>query len=286
MPPRTTITPALRDWILTTTRDGHDVADVLRLMHDNGYDPRQSRSIVAQVLKMPLAALNAASAPPRPNGLRTTHPEAPGASVDGHVIDVSVSVDQPIVRVLENMLGVAECDELIALARPRLQRALTVDSEGNQQVDKRRTSEGMFFTHGESPLIERIEQRLARLLGIPASHGEGLQVLHYLPGQEYEPHFDWFDPEQPGYEAITAAGGQRIASVVMYLNTPEQGGGTAFPEAGLTVTARRGAAVYFAYEGGDKSSLHAGLPVQRGEKWIATKWLRERPYGGSKKAAD
>ena len=286
MPPRTTITPALRDWILTTTRDGHDVADVLRLMHDNGYDPRQSRSIVAQVLKMPLAALNATNGATRPNGLRTTHPEAPGTSLDGHAIDVSMCVDQPVVRVLENMLDIAECDELIALARPRLRRALTVDSEGNQQVDKRRTSEGMFFTLGESPLIERIEQRVAGLLGVPASHGEGLQVLHYLPGQEYEPHFDWFDPDQPGYEAITAAGGQRIASVVMYLNTPEQGGGTAFPEVGLTVTARRGAAVYFAYEGGDKSSLHAGLPVHRGEKWIATKWLRERPYGGSNKAAN
>jgi prolyl 4-hydroxylase len=129
--------------------------------------------------------------------------------------------------------------------------------------------------------VGRIEQRLATLLGMPVSHGEGLQVLHYLPGQEYEPHFDWFDPRQPGYDTITAVGGQRVASVVMYLNTPAQGGGTAFPELGLTVTARRGAAVYFAYEGGDQQSLHAGLPVQRGEKWIATKWLRERPYGHS-----
>jgi len=64
----------------------------------------------------------------------------------------------------------------------------------------------------------------------------------------------------------------------MYLNTPEEGGGTAFPRIGLTVTAMRGSAVYFAYDSGDESSLHAGLPVLKGEKWIATKWLRERPY--------
>ena len=190
----------------------------------------------------------------------------------------------PALRVLENILSGQECDELIELARPRLQRALTVDSEGRHQVDQRRTSEGMFFTLNEVPLVGRIEQRLATLLGVPASHGEGLQILHYLPGQEYEPHFDWFDPEQPGYGAITAVGGQRIASVVMYLNTPARGGGTAFPEIGLTVTARRGAAVYFAYEGGDQSSLHAGLPVLEGEKWIATKWLREWPYRKPKKA--
>lgn len=278
MPARVTISPELREWILVTTRAGHGVPEVLRLMKDNGYDPRQSRSIVAEVLKLPLSALTASTEKPAPRGLRTRHPEAPSVRIGGHAIDVSLSVDAPPLRVLEGMLGEAECAELIELARPRLQRAMTVDDNGKHQVDQRRTSEGMFFSLGELPLVRQIEQRLADLLGLPANHGEGLQILHYEPGQAYEPHFDWFDPELPGYETITRSGGQRIASVVMYLNTPEQGGGTAFPELGLTVTARRGSAVYFAYEGGDQSSLHAGLPVLRGEKWIATKWLRERPY--------
>ncbi|MFI4959109.1 MAG: prolyl hydroxylase family protein, partial [Lysobacterales bacterium] len=272
MRPRITISPELREWILATTRAGHGVPDVLRLMKDNGYDPRQSRSIVAEVLKLPLAALHASTGKQASPGLRTKHPEAPEVSVDGHTIQIPLSVEAPMLRVLDGMLTEQECAELIELARPRLQRALTVDSDGKHQVDHRRTSEGMFFTLNELPLVGRIEQRLASLLGVPVNHGEGLQILHYLPGQEYEPHYDWFDPEQPGYGAITAAGGQRIASVVMYLNTPAQGGGTAFPEIGLTVTARRGSAVYFAYEGGDRSSLHAGLPVVRGEKWIATKW--------------
>jgi len=284
MPPRTTITPELREWILATTRAGHGVPEVLQMMRESGYDPRQSRVMLAEVLKLPLATLRAASDRPAPTGLRTTHPEAPGMTVDGHVIDVSLSVEAPALRVLEGILTPDECDELITLARPRMQRALTVDSEGKHQVDQARTSEGMFFTLGELPLVDRIERRLAALLGIPANHGEGLQILHYRPGQEYEPHYDWFDPEQPGYESITASGGQRIATVVMYLNTPEKGGGTAFPELGLTVTARRGSAIYFAYEGGDINSLHAGLPVIQGEKWIATKWLRERPYKASGKA--
>ncbi len=278
MQTRITISPELREWILATTRAGHGVSEVLRLMKENGYDPRQSRSIVAEVLKLPLAALHASTGKQAPPGLRTKHPEAPEVSIDGHTIQIPLSVDVPMLRVLDGMLTAQECADLIELARPRLQRALTVDSDGKHQVDQRRTSEGMFFTLNELPLVGRIEQRLASLLGVPVNHGEGLQILHYLPGQEYEPHYDWFDPEQPGYGAITAVGGQRIASVVMYLNTPAQGGGTAFPEIGLTVTARRGSAVYFAYEGGDRSSLHAGLPVVRGEKWIATKWLRERPY--------
>lgn len=278
MPARTTITPELREWILATTRAGHGIQDVLQLMKSHGYDPRQSRSIVADVLKLPLATLTASTSKPPSSGLRTTHPDGPVVCVDGHNINISLSVDMPPLRVLDGLLDHSECAELIELARPRLQRALTVDDHGGQQVDERRTSVGMFLTPNELPLVGRIEQRLAGLLGIPVNHGEGLQILHYLPGQEYEPHFDWFDPALPGYETITKIGGQRIASVVMYLNTPEKGGATAFPELGLSVTARRGSAVYFAYEGSDQSSLHAGLPVERGEKWIATKWLRERPF--------
>ena len=287
MQPRITISPELREWILATTRAGHGIADVLRLMKENGYDPRQSRGIVAEVLKLPLATLLAHAAPPAASGshgLRTRHPLPPALTIDGHRIEVSLSVEAPALRVLDGLLAAEECAELIELARPRLQRALTVDSDGRHQIDHRRTSEGMFFALNELPLVGRIEQRLAALLGVPANHGEGLQILHYLPGQEYEPHYDWFDPEQPGYGTITAVGGQRIASVVMYLNTPEAGGGTAFPEIGLTVTARLGVAVYFAYEGGDRASLHAGMPVLRGEKWIATKWLRERPFRVSRRA--
>jgi prolyl 4-hydroxylase len=270
------LTPALREWILTTTRAGHGVPEVLRLLKDAGYAPAQSRSALAEVLKIPLSALNASTA--KPPGLRTRHPAGPQVTVDGHAIDVTLAVASPALRVLCGLLGADECGELIELARPRLQRAMTVDVDGGQQVDQRRTSSGMFFQLAELPLVQRIEQRLAHLLGVPAEHGEGLQVLHYLPGQAYEPHFDWFDPSQPGFDAITRRGGQRIASVVMYLNTPEQGGGTDFPAIGLTVTALRGSAVYFAYDTGDESSLHAGLPVTRGEKWIATKWLRERPF--------
>lgn len=276
MTARTAISPELREWILATSRAGHAPRTVVELMRSHGYDPRQSRSVVAEVLKLPLATLLADADAPLVR--RTRHPEAPLAMAADREVRVSLSVTKPALRVLDGLLTGEECDELVALAQPRLARALTVDATGNLQVDHRRTSAGMFFKLGELPLVAQLEQRIAGLLEIPVSHGEGLQILHYLPGQEYTPHYDWFDPEQPGFAAVTERGGQRIASVVMYLNTPEAGGGTAFPAAGLTVTALRGSAVYFAYESGDTSSLHAGLPVLGGEKWIATKWLRERPY--------
>jgi prolyl 4-hydroxylase len=112
--------------------------------------------------------------------------------------------------------------------------------------------------------------------------GEPLQILHYGLKGEYLPHHDYFDPNDPGSPVILKTGGQRIATLVMYLNTPEEGGATHFPELDLDVKARKGSAVYFEYmnKNGqlDSRSLHAGMPVLKGEKWVATKWLRESNY--------
>ena len=111
---------------------------------------------------------------------------------------------------------------------------------------------------------------------------EPIQILHYMPGAEYKPHWDYFDPAHPGNEKVLATGGQRVATLVMYLNGVESGGSTVFPEVGIDVLPRKGNAVYFAYatEDGqlDRRTLHGGSPVIAGEKWIATKWLRERAY--------
>ncbi len=267
---------SLKDWVLSTAEAGHDIDQIIQMMLRAGYQPRQARQLVAKILNRPAVALETVATPL--DGRRPRHPEPPVQVVDGKRVDIAVNVDKPPIRVLEGLLDHDECEQLIALASPRLDRSRTVNKKGDDQVDKARTSQGMFFQVGETPLIARLEKRIAELTGLPEHYGEGLQVLHYLPGQQYEPHYDWFNPEHHGYEMLTAKSGQRVATVLVYLNTPEVGGGTHFPNAGVTVTARRGTAVYFAYEGGDKSSLHAGLPVVEGEKWIATKWLRELPF--------
>jgi prolyl 4-hydroxylase len=114
------------------------------------------------------------------------------------------------------------------------------------------------------------------------AQGEDLQVMRYGVGAEYTPHFDYFDLDRPGQAAHLANGGQRIASLVIYLNDVEAGGETVFPEVGLSVAPAKGSAVYFAYTDArsrcDPLSFHAGAPVQRGEKWIATRWMRERAF--------
>ena len=151
---------------------------------------------------------------------------------------------------------------------------------GGNEVNPARTSECMFFGRGESPLCERIEARIAALLSWPVVNGEGLQVLHYQPGAEYRPHHDYFDPAQPGMAAVLRRGGQRVGTLLIYLNTPLQGGATVFPDVALEVMPVKGHAVFFSYDRAHAvtRTLHGGAPVIAGEKWVATKWLREGEF--------
>ena len=187
----------------------------------------------------------------------------------------------PRIVVFGGLLSDEECDALMEAARPRLRRSLTVATKtGGEEINADRTSQGMFFQRGESDLVRRIDARIAKLVNWPEVNGEGIQVLQYVPGTEYKPHYDYFDPAEPGTPTILHRGGQRVGTVVMYLSEPDNGGGTVFPDVQLTVAPKRGNAVFFSYDRADPSTrtLHGGAPVTAGEKWIATKWLREREF--------
>jgi len=105
-------------------------------------------------------------------------------------------------------------------------------------------------------------------------------VLRYRPGAEYQPHHDYFDPAHPGSHPVLQRGGQRVGTLVMYLQAPQRGGSTTFPAIGLEVAPVAGNAVFFSYDRPHPSTgtLHGGAPVLEGEKWVATKWLREREF--------
>lgn len=181
----------------------------------------------------------------------------------------------PKVALYADFLTESECEALMFLAGDRLEKSTVVADDGNAQHESR-TSSGMFFKRKEFPVVAEIERRISQLVGIPEEYGEGLQVLRYEVGQEYRPHQDYFD--KPGEY------GQRTTTVLLYLNTPEEGGGTVFPDADLHVEATQGNALVFEYPVADGSSktLHGGAPVTKGVKWAATKWYRDRPQDGSK----
>lgn len=196
-------------------------------------------------------------------------------------VQVVQTMRHPRVILFGNLVASDECDALIAAARVRLARSLTVETTtGGEAVNADRTSDGMFFERGENPVVTRLEARIAALLRWPVEFGEGLQILRYSPGAQYRPHYDYFDPKEPGTPTILRRGGQRLASLVMYLQEPTKGGATTFPDVGLEVAPVRGSGVFFSYDRPDPAtrSLHGGAPVVEGEKWVATKWLREREF--------
>ena len=282
-----TVSEELRRWIIAQAQAGCRPDDVLAAMKTSGWDEDVAIEAMEQTLRQRLdelgpGAVDAAGAAAMAPASVVPEPALGGApSVllsDGQRVQVLTSMHTPRVLVFGGLLSDAECDGLMALAQPRLLRSETVDNDtGGSEVNVARTSDGMFFERGEAALIQAIEARIAELLRWPLENGEGLQVLRYRPGAEYRPHHDYFDLAHAGTARILERGGQRVGPLVMYLNTPEGGGATTFPDVGLEVAPVRGNAVFFSYDRPHVSTktLHGGAPVTAGQKWVATKWLRQ-----------
>ncbi len=189
-------------------------------------------------------------------------------------------MENPNIVVLDDVLSAEECDGLVERSRSKLKASRVVDHDtGSFELHAHRTSSGTHFELGEEGLDAAIEARLASVVGWPADRAEGLQILNYQVGAEYKPHFDFFDPAKSGSAKQLKRRGQRVATIIMYLNDVARGGETIFPGVGVKVAPRKGAAVYFSncYPDGRTNplTLHGGAPVIEGEKWIATKWLRQ-----------
>jgi prolyl 4-hydroxylase len=284
-------TPQLRDWALHNIDRGIPPAPLARAMVEQGFDARLAEALVgafwaarAQGAAIPehgfsKAQLAAARYVPDAPRLGPGHT----LRVDERCVRVAARLGEPCVAVLDGVLDAGECEELIALARPRLAPSTIVDPDsGKDTVSMSRSSEGMFFRLEENPLVARIDRRVSQLMGLPLENGEGLQVLRYPPGAASMPHYDFLMPTNARNRASIARSGQRVATMVIYLNDLEEGGETVFPEAGFAASPRRGAALWFEYRNRagqlDPRSLHAGAAPLSGEKWIVTKWMRERAF--------
>jgi len=284
------ITAELRRWIVAQAAAGHPSDIVLDAMKASGWDEAIALDALETTMREHLAGTNGAAglpddaangSPARPMPGDMLAAGQPTLHAGDRRVRVVMAMRSPRIVVVADLLSAEECGELIELARSRLTRSETVEtSTGGSAVNAARTSDGMFFKPAEFPICARLEERLAALVGWPIENGEGLQVLRYRPGAEYRPHYDYFDPAEPGTPTILKRGGQRVASIVCYLNTPEAGGATVFPDIGLDVAPVQGNAVFFSYDRPHPSTrtLHGGAPVTAGEKWVATKWLREARF--------
>lgn len=206
-------------------------------------------------------------------------PVAPRARVRA---EPEVHCRSPFVATCDGVLGAVDCAHLIELGLPALKPSQVVDPHSGRVLrdEYRSSSSTELPAFVEDPWALVLQQRLCDLAGAPLAHAEWLSLLHYAPGQEYRPHRDYLPPPALRTPAGRQAG-QRRFTVFAYLCDVEAGGGTDFPELGVTVQPRLGRAVLFHNldEAGapDPRTLHAGLPVEAGEKWLATLWLRERP---------
>lgn len=203
----------------------------------------------------------------------------------------------------EQFLSDAECDHLVAIASGNMAPSTVMLASGEINKDSYRTSKQAWVSKSHDATVAEIEARIATWAMLPVENGEDLQVALYEEGDTFKEHYDFF------HGNLTSPGGQRLATVLMYLSDVESGGETTFPRStklsrgsggddggahrpGVTdngsrspcgkigevsVKPRKGDAILFfsltPSAVADYSSLHVGCPVVKGKKWSATKWI-------------
>jgi prolyl 4-hydroxylase len=192
--------------------------------------------------------------------------------------------DSPRLLVCPNFASPAECDWLIGAARPRIELAQVYDGATGAGVtahELRDNSSAAFGILQMGLVLSAMRHRLRTSCGFESCILEPPMVLHYAPGQQFAPHFDFMDPQLPGLRQVIATRGQRVATFLLYLNDDFTGGETAFEALGLYHRGRKGDALLFwnVDEQGapDRRTRHAGVPPQDGEKWVLSQWVRLPP---------
>ncbi|MCF9034620.1 2OG-Fe(II) oxygenase [Acinetobacter nectaris] len=280
------------DWIETNINAGCLPEDLIKKMIQNGFSFDLACAVVTHIKqdKKNLTAHDALRILKKfsLSAKRTTCTNPITETISNQTciqqIKIAMKLEDPKVVVFHNVLTAQECDEIILLSQAKIKQSRVVDPEtGKHVLNPNRTSEGTYFKLCENELFTSIDHRLAQLINVPLEHGEGCQILKYGTGGEYRPHYDYFDPNKKGTAETLALSGQRISTIIMYLNDVDEGGATYFPELGIHIMPIKGSAVYFEYYNPetktlDPRSLHAGMPVIKGTKWIMTKWVRDQVY--------
>ena len=179
----------------------------------------------------------------------------------------------------KNFLAPDECAALVALIDARRRPSTLADDIGDGLF---RTSETCDLDSREAA-VAAVEARIAAFTGLDPRHGEPVQGQRYAEGQEFKAHTDYFEPEGGDFARYCAVSGQRTWTVMIYLNEPAAGGATRFKTIAKTVQPETGKLLAWNNLRADGrpnvNTLHHGMKVRRGTKYIITKWYRERPWG-------
>lgn len=212
--------------------------------------------------------------------IASSHPEIAGqlhlldAMDDAPASRTELLSADPEIRLVANFLSFDECDYLMRKSEPMLRPSMIIDDRTRRPVPHhQRTSFSMNFDPANEDLVVyAINRRIAAATGSDDRAGEPLHILRYTPGQEFRPHID----------AMPGESNQREWTALTYLNDDYGGGATVFPEIGVTVRGNTGDCLIFRVcddsGNADMRVLHAGEPVSSGVKWLASRWIRQRPY--------
>ena len=178
-------------------------------------------------------------------------------------------------------LSPTECTRIMALIDAQRRPSTIADDIGDRLF---RTSETCDLDP-TVPEVAALEQRIAHLTGLDLAHGEPVQGQRYATGQEFKPHTDYFEPDGPDYLRYCSVSGQRTWTVMIYLNEPEAGGATRFKAVNKIVQPEIGKLLAWNNLDADGringNTLHHGMKVRAGTKYVVTKWFRERPGSGA-----
>lgn len=193
--------------------------------------------------------------------------------------DVNDPWDPP--RVINDVLTPDECKYIIDQATPKFSRSVVVGVEG---VDASRTSETAWIPKSD-PVAQKVLAKAIELTGKSMENCEDLQVVRYEPGTFYRAHHDSCCDGSEGCLNFENDGGQRIGTLLLYLNSDFTDGETHFPDynGGVKMRAQPGSAIFFRPLGAEDAkchpkALHAGLPPTSGVKYVCNVWVRENKF--------
>jgi len=170
------------------------------------------------------------------------------------------------------------CQELIELIDAKRRPSTIADDNGDEYF---RTSETCDLDADE-PSVLKLEKLLSNLSGLDPLLGEPLQGQRYDVGQEFKPHTDYFTPDGTDFERYCAHAGQRTWTFMIYLNEVDAGGATRFKKIGKSYRPESGKLLFWnnRFRDGNvnPNTLHHGMKVRRGVKYVITKWYRERKW--------
>lgn len=190
---------------------------------------------------------------------------------------------EPRIAVFPRFVNDTVCAWLIDRARGRLERARVYDAHRRADyVDESRTNSSAVFNLMEADLVQiMVQARMAVACGQPMNHMEASTVLHYAVGETIGHHYDFVDPSHPDYAVEVRTSGNRVVTFLVYLNDDYDGGETEFPRVGVSHRGTRGEGLYFVNTLPDGQpnvlTLHTGRAPTRGEKWVFSQFVRNRP---------